>query len=599
MSHDNIDEIRESISTHDGTCYSNEFECQIVDNYIFKTQGGGTYELFLNAASGCCVNATNVGFTKRYGRTFKENDPIRQMADGYPPEHAAFQGKINGGDFIPNVCQDIEYFSDLNVEPINFYNYRLSSMQTEYVSLSSDTKQQSIHDRRNKTLGEVWCRNTLSTKIQPIDELIPSIKQFPDIYNNIIDFNVVYDTMLIYTDSQLYMDRLVYDYNTGEFNSAPVSPIVITQDSNKRSKLIKPFFNEAKEELVLGKTVVVNDEVTPELYKYSVDTGIITPVYANITHIADHNRYRIPYNITKDYRLNEVSDTHITYNEVLHKYTVTITGRLSARTSKLIDSAGIAQYNTKIFGVFIYNYKDTARGLKLLDSIAYIPSNTEEYSYDLGDQERDVILEGRGGVFNLTNVSDSKTKITINPRLVQTREHKLKEIRYTYRDKTQTVSRLPVNDMYYADIPDIMNMVESWRGHRCGGPTDFASPRYTPVVIDLDLNLDEVSSINVLVEAVYYDGHIETWQVTGEAKPLPLDAVLKGFKLIDTKSYTTNTNPNLLKLIFESEEPRHITEFIVNNNNSRETGQIRDFELLSADTDTLSSASLSSSPLSS
>ena len=597
MSHDQIEQINQSISNHDGTCYSNEFECQIYDNYIFKTQGGSTYELFLNAASGCCVNATNVGFTKKYGRTFKENDPIRQMADGYPPEHAAFQGKINGGDFIPNVCDDIDYFSDLNIEPINFYNYRLSSMQTEYVSLTSDATQQTIHTRRQQSLGEVWCRNTISTKIQPIHELIPSIQQYPDIYNNIVDFDVVYDTILVYTHDTTYVDRLVYDYTTGEFQVPSVAPMLIVQDSNDRSKLIRPFINEHRNEMVLGKTVVYDDEVVPELYKYNIDTGSLTVAYGNNTHKVDHNKYRLPYNITRDYMLHEVSATHLTYNETLHKYTVTFTGRLSARRDKILNDAGTVEYNDRIFAVFIYNFKDSSTGLRLLDSMVYMPTNTKQISYNTGESTRSIQLEGRGGVIDLDNVSDSKTELIIDPKFVQVREHKLKEIRYIYRGNTNTITRAPVNDMYYADLPNVMDMVESWRGHRCGGPTDFASPRYKPHTINLDLNLDEVSSVNVQVQAVYYDGHRETWQITGEARPLPIDAVLQGFTLIDTKSYTTDTNPNLLKLIFESQQPKYVTEFIINNNNQREDTFIRDFDLLTTSVSTLSSASLSSNSL--
>jgi len=576
MSHDNIDEIRASL---DHPCYSYDFECQIYDNYIFKTQGGGTYELFLNAASACCVNATNVGFTKTFGRTFKENDPIRQMADGYPPEHAAFQSKINGGYFIPNICDDTEYYSDLNTEPINFYNYRLSSTQTEYVTLESNKTPDTIHDKRNKTLGEVWCRNTLSTKIQPISELIPSLKQYPQIYNNIVDFNVVYDTVLLYTSNAIYIDRLVYDYATGEFTQAPVAPIIIEAEveSDNKSHIIKSFFNEDKRELLIGRTVLYNNEVVPDLYRYSLDTGSVTVAYSKKHHARDFNKIRLPHSISKDYDLHETGHPHISYNETLHKYTVTFTGRLSANREKLINDAG-TDYSGRIFCVFIYNYKDTSAGLELLDSVVYHPTNKGQYNYVVEDANRSVDLIGRGYHVDLQSITDAKTTVVIDPKNVIVREHKLKEIRYIYRETTQTTQRLPVNDMYYADLPGVMDMVEGYRGHRCGGPTDFASPRYRPVTINLDLNLEEVSAISIVVQAIYFDGHVEEWNITGEARPAPIDVVLQGLKLIDTKSYTTDTNTCLLKLVFESQEPKNIAEFIILNNGEYEKPNDPDFD---------------------
>ena len=577
MSHDILDEIKQDISNFDGTCYSDESVCEIIDNYVFRTQGGDTYELFLNAASGCCVNATNVGYTKRYNRTFKENDPIRQMADGYPPEHAAFQGKVDGGDFIPNVCTDIEYFSDLNVEPINLYNYRLSTLQTEYITTTSDISAQTIHEKRDVSLGEVWCRNTLSTEIKPIHELLPSIQQYPEIYNNIVDFNVIYDTIFVYTHDKMYMDRISYNYNTGNFSQSPVAPIII--ESSAHSKNIKPFFNENKREVVLGRVVKHENEYVPELHRYNLDTGGITVAYGPGLHAVDYNRYRLPRSVTDKYMLHTVSDTHLTYNETLHKYTVTITARLSANRSTIIDSPG-ELYGENIFAVLIYNYKDMSEGLKLLDSSIYMPRNTKSLGTEFAEANRTVMLEGRGTIISLQDVSDSKTQITIDPKHVQVREHKLKEIRYTYRGNTTTKTRLPVNDMYYADIPDVMSMVESYKRHRCGGPIDFASPRYHPVTIDLDLNLEEISMVEIKVEAIYYDGHIEEWRINGEAKPLSLDDALKGFRLIDTKSYTTETHPCLLKLIFESKEPNLISEFILDNNNSREVSVLNDFNLL-------------------
>lgn len=567
------------------TCYTSGFQCQIVDNYIFNTTSTTIYENIINPGHGCCVNATDVLPTRRFGRTFGENDPHRMLRFGLPPETAGWDDKIDGHLFRPNVCSDIDPQGQLNMEDVNQYVYRLSAMQTSYVSLSS-TSPASISTKRNHSGGEVWCRNTLSTKVENISNLVPGLAVQPDIYNNLVDFDIVYDSLVIYTPDILYIERLNYDYNTGSHTAGDVSPVSL---SGSGQPLIRLFFNEVTKTVTFGRLVSVGSTLIPELYEYNLDTGIYSLVYGNDEHTRDLHKYILPGRLNQDYIVKSVGQPHLTYNEILQKYTVSYTGKLEHVNS----ATDITEYGGDVFCVFVHNYKKYQTGLKHIDSILYHPSNKREL-YRLPaipiDSQIDI---GSALHYSIGEITDPRQSITIIPKNLPVRESKLKQIIYRYDDIEYSQSRLPVNDMAFANHLSIKDMVESALPHRCGGPTDFASPRYQPHTVDLKLNLKEVSTVLIKVEAIYYDGHVHECIIFGEARPLPIDLAFGGLELVDSKSYTTSSYSSLLKLVFESQSPRYVTEIIIDNSGVAEQSLITNFDLIQP---TISSEDTTTSP---
>ena len=549
-------------------CYTSGFICQVVDNHLFNTKNN-VYEEVLNAADGCCVNVSNLIPTSKFGRTFAENDPYRMIAAGRPPSDAAFERKIDGHQFIPGHCDD-KFTNTLNLEHVNLYNYQLSAMTTEYVTLTTDIVDQSIDDRRERTLGEVVIRNTQSNIITNIRDLAPTLNTLPEVYNNVVDFDIVYDHLLLYTDDKLYVEKLNYNYTTGKFDPSSTMPIVVKTNTTDQSALIKPYFNEDKKQLIFGRTIVDRGVVLPELYRYSIATGSYNKIHGDGITDSDLDSYRLPPDLAGKFVIKSVNSTHITYNNILQKYTVTTTGRLSATPSELVRVSATGdddvQYADDILYISIHNFSDSDTTLEFIDSTIYHPTNKREYVLELTDRTRHVSLSA-DTIINMGVISDPRTTILLDPRSIPTREYKLKEIRYTYSGKTVTNARLPINDMGYANITDISEMVESYVPHASGGATDFASPRYVPVNLDLDLNLDEISVVRIDVECVYYDNHRLTYTILGESRPLPIMMLFNDINIVDTVSYTSDSNPSLLKIVLETHKPRYITEVIIDNNN--------------------------------
>ena len=106
-------------------CYSTEIECKVIDNFLMlNNRGVGIYEEILNGDNQESSSYSKLALTSKYNRTFAANDPLRMMASGRPATDAAFQQKIDGHGFRNNPCENIKSESDLNIEPINFYNYQ-------------------------------------------------------------------------------------------------------------------------------------------------------------------------------------------------------------------------------------------------------------------------------------------------------------------------------------------------------------------------------------------------------------------------------------------------------------------------------------------
>jgi len=561
-------------------CYTSGYTCQVYDNHLFNTRNN-VYELVLNAAKGCCINVTDLLISKEYGRTFAENDPYWMLSNNLPASGAGFESKIDGHFFKPGHC-DSSYDNLLNVSGINLYDYQLSAMTTQYMTLTTAAVHQTIDEKRHRTLGDVIIRNTLSDEIVDVKQLAPTLNALPDIYNNIIDFDLVYEYLIIYTPTTMYIEKLNYNYRTGVFDETSTMPIILDVTPSPTSTLIRPYFNEAKKEIVFGRTVSSNQSVYPELYKYGLESGKYRKIFGSDMSENVLKKLGLPDDIAGKFVVKSINSTHLTYNDILQKYTVSYTGRLSASHAELARVANIqddnVQYASDIFFIGIHNFANAEPTLDHIDSIIYHPSNKREYITSLHESTRRLPLSG-SRVINMGNISDPRTSLLIDPRGIPSRPSKLKEIRYTYAGETTTNTRLPINDMGYANITDISTMAESYVPHASGGATDFASPRYVPVDLNLNLNLEEISVVRVEVECVYYDNHKILYTLLGESRPIPALLLFDDINIVDTISYSTDSSPNLLKIVLETKSPQFLTEVIIDNDSiGMDTTSIYNYE---------------------
>lgn len=554
-------------------CYVTGYECQVVDNFAFKIQTGDIYERVLNPTGECCVSIPGITLTRRYGRTFEENDPYRKMAQGLPASDAAFDDKIDGHYFLPDICEEQQVETDYNIESINFFDYTLDSTKTKLTQVDPITGDKvTIAESDSSVVGKVFVRNTTGSVVEKLENLLPGLQSNPDIYNNITDFTIVYDNIILYTSDSMYIDQINYNYTQGDFASSTTTPVKITSTPDPREQVMKAHFNPVDQDIMVGKMTVVNNKlIVPQLYRYNANTHVYSVAYDGVSNVKDHIKLGLSPDIYNDFVINSVDRPIICYNDKLQKYSVVSVASLSA-TPQAIAAAG--EWDSLLgnfFCVLVYNFKNYNTGLELIDSTIFHTPNKRQLKYKDITSSRTLELSSTNEFINIGLITDPSTNFTLNFRNAPVRESKLKHVTVTYDGVTYIKNRLPVNDMLYADIPHINTMVEGFVPHASGGPIDFASPRYQDISIDLNLNLHDISVVELSGQAVYYDGHVETYKMYGESRPLPLANVFGHMSLINAVSYTTETRSNLIKCTFETTEPNYVTDVIIDNGSLAET----------------------------
>ena len=585
------------------TCYNREIECRVIDNFLMSNNRGvKIYEEILNGDNQETSSYSSLALTSKYNRTFAANDPLRMIASGRPATDAAFQQKIDGHGFRNNPCDNIKSESDLNIEPINFYNYQLSASLTQYMSADVTGEKLSVSDKRNKNVGEIWCRNTMSNRIDRLETMLPGLKTQPEIYNNVVDFDVIYDSVILYTPDTMYIERYAYDYNTGDILAGGATPIISKADDIELSKLIRVFFDESNNTVMFGKTVQYDVKtVVPELYSYNLATGTYVTAYGAKQANEDINHYRLPPDLYRDFDIKSISTPILVYNDKLQKYTVIYSAYLATTYTGMLTG----EFEGDVYCVFIHNYKALSNGLGYIDSIIYHPENKREYRYDESIPPETITLDTSAREIELGYVLPAKMTLKIDPLHVPLRQAKLKEIQYQFGDVLITKSRLPVNDMGLAGVDNIAGLTDSYTPHVSGGAIDFASPRYQSVDLPVESNVSDVSIVTVNVSARYYDGFVDVWKIAGEIRPRPLSYKFKDMVVVDAVSYTTNNVTNLLKIIFETQQPKHMVEYVIDNSTSMLESPVDSFDLetpavtaLGLSGTSLSGESLSGQPLS-
>ena len=570
-----------------------QYACEVIDNFVFRYSGGlDIYEHLVNVSTTQKERFGSLRIEPTYTGTFEENDPYRAIYSGRVASSAAFQDKMDGAGFIRAGCSFEVEESQMNVEPINYYDYTLPALQSKKSPTPPSKPSLTIYQKRYTEIGDLYCRNTLSTKIQPVSSMLQSLPEYTDVVNNIVDYEVLYDTIILYTDTAAYMERFRYNHTTGDHLIGDVSPVYIQEDNNNLSSIIRGYFNETTGQYVFGKTVLYDYSkgVVPELYLYDLENGTYKTIYSEtIASAQDLRQLVLPPDLYTDFNIRHVGTPILTYNDKLKKYTVVYDAELSTTyTGKLTG-----EFASKVFCVFIHNFKLTQSGMVYMDSIIYHPQNKREYRYDDSKYTDNVKLtpDNVDDIIYLGDALPANAVITIDPLMLPVRESKLKEILYRYDGKTESVSRLPVNDPQLAGIESIKDMVESYVPVTSGAPLDFASPRYNTKKISPETNKKEVSIINIQIEAVYYDGETVTYKLAGEVRPRPIDYVFGSVKLIDAVSYTTETNTSMLKIMLETQDPSHVLEYAITNTQIVPSNVISTFELESP---TLSTETLSS-----
>jgi len=263
----------------------------------------------------------------------------------------------------------------------NYYDYTLSSFGTVYEDESTSlTTAKAVYDRSNLN-GSFYFRNVYSDVIGPVSSALSAVfvkyKNDTDIineiYNNVIQFDIIDNVVIIETPSFLVLEKFIFDFDTGIFRSTLPKKIFLSLSGGHSDyeKFGNIWYDEKEEDIYLSRTVLhpwlsaTNYKVIyPNIYRFSIpdqqlynmyDLGTVTPKSVTRTTKTDYATLTGQGFSTSEIgtRVSLLSSMHINIASV---------GRPSISFNKSDNTFSINSIaSDQSSGMYVYNwYMDTS-----------------------------------------------------------------------------------------------------------------------------------------------------------------------------------------------------------------------------------------------
>lgn len=176
---------------------------------------------------------------------------------------------------------------------IPYYNNNLSSNNTQYSTIEGLSSNKDIYSKRSTINGDIYVRTGNNTIIDSLSSaLSANFNRFSslvknEINNNIIDFDIIYDTLIIETDNYRVVERINYDFNSGVFTGS-FSPVIYMSRgvSDKSIEKFGDFWYNEKYKNILFFDTALSPTVSgtlkiiyPKVYKFELDNYNFKQIY--------------------------------------------------------------------------------------------------------------------------------------------------------------------------------------------------------------------------------------------------------------------------------------------------------------------------------
>jgi hypothetical protein len=201
------------------------------------------------------------------------------------------------------------YFRNLNSDTIGTMEDVLSGVYTKY-------------DLVDETATATFAGRSYNLKAIK-DELLEKL----------IDFDIIYDILILKTDNYIVIEKLEYDYTTNTIkaisNRRIFIPRVIT--GNKYEKFGNWWFDEKGNRILFSRTTVHPDlsgtpqrMIYPDIYKYDINKLAFKQVYPNVELTdselrAETGRYSLS-GVPSRYNIQEIGTPVMTYNKESERF---------------------------------------------------------------------------------------------------------------------------------------------------------------------------------------------------------------------------------------------------------------------------------------
>ena len=282
--------------------------------------------------AGDVVNANKyqelIPYQTKYETILRNQNGLRFQSDSYDPWSGTQDNTWTDGIKYPVNFRgdfDIYYWYDKQIIPSDkfIYQWKTDIFGTQYALLK--TQSNSIYQNK-LNFGEIWIRDQndnikqgsigLSALYNDISIINPSISS--ELYYNLRDFDIWFDTIMLYTSGHVFFSKIDFDYDTGQISTNSDDVRSITLSANYGGKFGGIwFFDEDKKVTVcvLGSSTNI---VFPKFYTYNLDTSDLIYQYSGEgTTIV---------NQLSTLMLTSIEEPVFTYNNIKKDYNISFIG---------------------------------------------------------------------------------------------------------------------------------------------------------------------------------------------------------------------------------------------------------------------------------
>jgi hypothetical protein len=267
-------------------------------------------------------------------------------------------GTLSGSNNVTN-------FSYAYSEPTTFANVRLANTDTvlDYSLSGINNVKNSLYYTRNIEYGDFYFRNASNTFIGPVSSSLSAVlanystEVQTEIANNVINFDLYYDTLQIETENYLVLNKIIYDYDSNQILGTTNLYTVINRGNYPElEKFSTVWFDEKNNTLMFAKTTLHHElsatnykAIYPTIYTVNLINGQINQVYpamsTNTVTFAELSSFSL---FGKDIELDivRVEKPTLNYSSDTGYYTLSYLGKDTANCFYIITIR--YQYNQNI-----------------------------------------------------------------------------------------------------------------------------------------------------------------------------------------------------------------------------------------------------------
>lgn len=510
-------------------------------------------------------------------------------------------GDIDGWFFKTEVCDQLKGdFEHVEVSE-TFYDQSLDIGETTYSDEPEKTMDHhaTLYEQQAEVTGTGYFRSYNSQKIADFNDTLKDIigsfeymdgddfQHFKrDVEDGkILDIDILYDVIVIETQNHLFIEKLAFDADKVVMDRTGKNHIFIktTGKNHRVERSIGWFFDERRNELIFGKTIEAPmDQFHPETGSKYVYPLVYVADLNDLTYRQAHPNKHYKDQVKESFRLPpdlnnftvEIVDRPvITFNDSNNVYNISYSARLShqnhVKYSIFSGDYRFGQYNLKLKESYIYHAKEIER---------YVPPG-EEWDERVDEKEIKLFPDD-----SMRPIFPNRMHTTRTDSIQEMTGHPLSGYKFTIKIDTKTIpvsynlNDFKINKIIF-DPGDGSERQINYRIMDDGlqplsfdltelpDPSDFGDPRRLGFEHEYLFDKSEPHTYVATVSAIYSNFTTATYKINIDTVPYDTDSAFSGLKLIGSKLYTDPEGKDRQLLILETQNPRWVTNVIVDRNN--------------------------------